>query len=87
VLNLLAVVKKLIKDEVWSVRDAACSASGYLYAAFVEECAPQYEDTLDLWFTHLSENTLTARHHTAQSIAKVFDKADIHREHLEARIT
>lgn len=77
---------KLIKDEIWSVRDAACSASGYVYAAFPDECDELYEQVTFLWFLHLSENTFTARHHSAQSLAKVFDSVEKVRDDLETRI-
>ena len=70
------------KDESWPVRDAACIACGSFVAAFPEESQPKYEELLNLWIAHLSDNIFTVRQHSALALAKVYQGAKQYREDL-----
>lgn len=67
------MVTECLKDEVWSVRDAAASASGVLVRTFADSLQEQLPSVINLWFLHLCDNTFTVRFHTAGAIADCYD--------------
>ena len=69
------------------MRDAACGACGAFVATFPEESRPKYEELSALWISHLSDNIITVRQHSASALAKVFQGAAVYREDLFQKFT
>ena len=69
------------------MRDAACGACGAFVATFPEESRPKYEELCALWISHLSDNIITVRQHSASALAKVFQGAAVYREDLFQKFT
>ncbi len=84
---LLDALVDCFKDESWPVRDAACIACGSFVAAFPAESQPKYEELLNLWIAHLSDNIFTVRQHSALALAKVYQGAKQYREDLFAKFS
>jgi hypothetical protein len=66
--SLLEALLDCFKDESWPVRDAACVACGTFVATFPEEAKPKYDELVQIWFAHLSDNIYSVRHHSADAL-------------------